>query len=74
MRLTNIEDILPKDIAGIEIYSGPGTIPLQYRSMSNHTQCGLVLMDAGRLAAALAGVPRASPPWTPSLSSGCPRR
>lgn len=32
----------PSDIAGIEVYSGPATIPLQYKSAN--TTCGVILI------------------------------
>lgn len=34
---------IPREIAGIEVYSGAATIPLQYKSTS-HAFCGVILM------------------------------
>ena len=34
----------PKDLAGIEFYASPATIPLQYKSTSGGGFCGVVLM------------------------------
>jgi hypothetical protein len=41
----NIDNIvMPKELAGIEIYSGPATIPLQYKSTSAGGFCGVILL------------------------------
>jgi hypothetical protein len=38
-----IDDVaLPKDLAGIEIYSGAATIPLQYKTSG--ATCGVILL------------------------------
>jgi hypothetical protein len=34
----------PKEIAGIEVYSGPATIPLRYKRTADGAWCGLVLL------------------------------
>ena len=34
----------PKEIAGIEVYSGPATIPLQYKTVMGHAFCGVILL------------------------------
>ena len=34
----------PKEIAGIEVFLSPGTIPLQYRTISGGGFCGVVLV------------------------------
>jgi hypothetical protein len=34
----------PKEIAGIEVYTGPGTIPLQYKNTHGAGFCGVVLL------------------------------
>jgi hypothetical protein len=42
---TTIDDLpSPKDLAGIEFYASPATIPLQYKSTSGGGFCGVVLM------------------------------
>ncbi|MBC7896017.1 MAG: hypothetical protein H7066_11440, partial [Cytophagaceae bacterium] len=33
-----------KDIYGVEVYAGPGTIPAQYRSMGRDGFCGVILI------------------------------
>jgi hypothetical protein len=39
----NLDDLpAPKDVAGIEVYSGPATIPVQYRGMG--MTCGLIIV------------------------------
>jgi hypothetical protein len=42
---TNL-DILPRpiDLGGIEIYSGPATIPPQYKSLNGAAKCGVILI------------------------------
>ena len=34
----------PKEIGGIEVYSGPATIPLQYKTVMGHAFCGVILL------------------------------
>jgi hypothetical protein len=38
------EYALPKEIAGIEVYVGPATIPVQYKSSSRGGFCGVILL------------------------------
>ncbi|MFI5281253.1 MAG: TonB-dependent receptor plug domain-containing protein, partial [Gemmatimonadales bacterium] len=41
---TNLDDLpSPRELAGIEVYSGPSTIPFQYKSISGST-CGVILV------------------------------
>jgi hypothetical protein len=42
---TNLDDLpRPRDLGGIEIYSGPATIPPQYKSFSGGAKCGVILI------------------------------
>jgi hypothetical protein len=38
------EYALPKELAGIELYLGPSTLPLQYKSTSGGGFCGVILL------------------------------
>jgi len=40
----NIDDIIPQDVEGIEIYEGPSTIPAQFNTREGTTICGVVLI------------------------------
>ena len=40
----NIDDILPHDVEGVEIYAGVSTIPPQYNTREGTTICGVVLI------------------------------
>jgi len=40
----NIDDIVPQDVEGIEIYSGASTVPPQYNTREGTTICGVVLI------------------------------
>lgn len=40
----NIDDIVPQDVEGIEIYSGASTVPPQYNTKEGTTICGVVLI------------------------------
>jgi hypothetical protein len=42
---TTLDDLpSPKELAGIEFYASPATIPVQYKSTSGTGFCGVVLM------------------------------
>jgi hypothetical protein len=42
---TSLDDLpIPKETAGIEIYSGPATIPLQYKNTHGGGFCGVILV------------------------------
>ena len=38
----SIDEIDPHDIAGIEIYNGPSTIPSRFMALGSNGWCGLV--------------------------------
>jgi outer membrane receptor for monomeric catechols len=40
----NIDDILPQDVEGVEVYSGPSALPSQYNTRDGTTICGVVLI------------------------------
>ena len=40
----NIDDIVPQDVEGIEVYSGASTLPPQYNTKEGTTICGVVLI------------------------------
>lgn len=40
----NIDDIIPSDVEGIEIYPGASTVPPQYNTREGTTICGVVLI------------------------------
>jgi hypothetical protein len=40
----NIDDIVPMDVEGIEIYEGASSIPPQYNTKEGNTICGVVLI------------------------------
>jgi hypothetical protein len=40
----NIDDIVPGDVEGIEVYSGASTVPAQYNTREGTTICGVVLI------------------------------
>jgi len=40
----NIDDIVPQDVEGIEIYSGASTVPAQFNTREGTTICGVVLI------------------------------
>ena len=40
----NIDDIVPQDVEGIEIYSGASTVPPQFNTKEGTTICGVVLI------------------------------
>lgn len=40
----NLDDLLPSDIEGIELYSGPAGVPPQYNVKDGTTVCGIVLI------------------------------
>ena len=40
----NIDDIVPQDVEGIEIYQGASTVPPQYNTKEGTTICGVVLI------------------------------
>jgi hypothetical protein len=40
----NIDDIVPTDVEGIEIYPGASTVPPQYNTREGNTICGVVLI------------------------------
>lgn len=39
-----VDEIDPKEIHGIEIYSGIGAIPPEFSSMSKNSWCGIVVI------------------------------
>ena len=42
---TNLDDLpRPADLAGIEVYSGPATVPLQYKRAGGRASCGVILV------------------------------
>jgi hypothetical protein len=48
IKMPDLPDIneyaLPKEVAGIELYLGPATIPLQYKSAGSGGFCGVILL------------------------------
>ena len=40
----NIDDIVPQDVEGIEVYSGASTVPPQYNTKEGTTICGVILI------------------------------
>ena len=40
----NIDDIVPTDVEGIEIYSGASTVPPQYNTKEGTTICGVIII------------------------------
>ena len=40
----NIDDIVPQDVEGIEVYSGASTVPAQFNTREGTTICGVVLI------------------------------
>jgi hypothetical protein len=40
----NIDDVVPSDVEGIEIYPGAATVPPQYNTREGTTICGVVLI------------------------------
>ena len=40
----SVDDITPADIYGIEVYSGPATVPRELLSLDASTSCGLVMI------------------------------
>jgi hypothetical protein len=40
----NIDDIVPQDVEGIEVYSGASTVPPQFNTKEGTTICGVVLI------------------------------
>jgi hypothetical protein len=40
----NIDDIIPQDVEGIEVYSGASTVPPQFNTREGTTICGVVLI------------------------------
>jgi hypothetical protein len=40
----NVDDIVPQDVEGIEVYSGAATVPPQYNTREGTTICGVVLI------------------------------
>ena len=40
----NIDDIVPQDVEGIEIYAGASTVPPQFNTKEGTTICGVVLI------------------------------
>src|SRR5262249_26101003 len=40
----NIDDIRPQDVEGIELYSGPSSLPPQFNTKEGSTVCGVVLI------------------------------
>jgi len=40
----NIDDIVPQDVEGIEIYEGASTVPPQFNTKEGNTICGVVLI------------------------------
>jgi hypothetical protein len=40
----NIDDIIPQDVEGIEVYSGPSALPAQFNTRDGTTICGVVLI------------------------------
>jgi hypothetical protein len=40
----NIDDVIPEDVEGIEIYSGVSTIPPQFNTREGTTVCGVVVI------------------------------
>ena len=42
---TKLDDLLtPKELAGIEVYLGPATVPLQYKTTGGGGRCGVILL------------------------------
>jgi hypothetical protein len=40
----NINDIPANEIYGIEVYAGPATIPVEFRSSLPNANCGLMMV------------------------------
>jgi hypothetical protein len=40
----NIDDVVPQDVEGIEVYSGASTVPPQFNTREGTTICGVVLI------------------------------
>jgi hypothetical protein len=40
----NIDDIVPQDVEGIEVYSGASTVPPQFNTKEGTTVCGVILI------------------------------
>ena len=40
----SVDEIPPDDIYGIEVYSGPATIPREFMDLGNGADCGLVMI------------------------------
>jgi hypothetical protein len=40
----NIDDIVPQDVEGIEVYSGASTVPPQFNTREGTTICGVILI------------------------------
>ena len=40
----NIDDIIPEDVEGIEVYSGASTVPPQFNTREGTTICGVILI------------------------------
>lgn len=40
----NVDDIVPQDVEGIEVYSGASTVPPQFNTREGTTICGVVLI------------------------------
>ena len=40
----NIDDIVPQDVEGIEVYSGASTVPPQFNTKEGTTICGVILI------------------------------
>ena len=44
-KATSLDDLLtPKELAGIEVYLGPATVPLQYKTTGGGGRCGVILL------------------------------
>jgi hypothetical protein len=40
----NIDDMMPGDVEGIELYAGPSVVPPQFNNPRSSVNCGLVLI------------------------------
>ena len=40
----DLNSIDPREVYGVEVYAGPATVPVQYRSMGRDGYCGLVMI------------------------------
>lgn len=42
--LSNLDEVLPQDIHGVEVFLGPSRVPPQFSGTSNDSWCGLIMV------------------------------